>query len=315
LEAIDPVGLGMEVDDGVCYLVQLFVRQRETRNLHREQGSAPNQPGSRSSDAGHQIERRCKRVFLVFLHPGKEAVGQEVGPVTPALQRYASVPEALGEPLILGHDPVSLVLIHHLDHAPGQHLHGAAGHAPVGVESLEHHDLIHELLVVVGIVSGQKAPGVGLRVLSPIEQEHVRCLRDVLHDLGDGSVRLAIFVLLDIPGVFNDPGPVHHQPNAVVIGERPSLPEVGQGERVLPVGKGLDEEEGDLPPLQCGFQSRPAHVPGEDGRPFISDVGSLHLPRRQEPSHPAGVGGYRGALGDHRGDGQLDGTQNVVRRA
>ena len=173
----------------------------------------------------------------------QELVGLDVGAVAAALERHAAVAQALREALGLVHHPVHLGLVAHLAQAAGEDLHGAAGHAAVGVQALVDHDLVHELLVDVRIVGGEEAAGVALGVLGAVDLEDVAVLTICLTISAIETVGAARLVLLDVPGVLDDPRAVEDQPLAVAGGELLDRAQVGEAERVLAVGEGLDADE------------------------------------------------------------------------
>ncbi len=144
------------------------------------------------------------------------------------------------------HDPLHLVLVGHLGQAARQDLHGAPGHAAVGVQPLVDHDVVEEALVVGRVVGGQEAPGVGLGVLAAVQQDHVGGLGDLLDQLGDGAVGLAGLVALHVPGVLDHARDVQHQPQPVPVGQRAHRAQIGQTEGVLAVGEALHAHDGGL---------------------------------------------------------------------
>ena len=121
-----------------------------------------------------------------------------------------------------------------------------------------------------------------------------------------------MFVLLDVPGVLDDPGAVQDQALAVSVGQGPDGAEVLQAERVLAIGEGLQAHDGDLAALQELLEPSQVDVAGEELGLVVADVGDLHVARGQDVDAGAGVGGQLRTSGHHGGRDQLDAPQDVV---
>ncbi len=243
------------------------------------------------ANPGHLVEGGREGVLLEALEMREELVGQDVGAVAAPLHRHCGFAQAVVEVLGLLHDPLHLFLQAHLLEAAGEDLHGPSRHAAVGVEALVDHHFVHEVLMVFGVVRGQKAAGGALGVLGAVDLEDVGGLGDLLDQGSDAASRHPLFVSLDVPGVLDDPGAVEHQALAVTVGQRPDGAEVLQAEGVLSVAEGLQAHDGDLASLQDLLEPFEVHVAGEDLGLVVPDIGDLHVARGQDVDAGTGIGG------------------------
>ncbi len=312
LQAVHLLALPVQADDGIGHLIELIVGHGQTRNLDRDQIVAPDESDRRRPHPRGQIESGRERILSVLLDVGQKLAGLYIGAVTTPLQRQAGVTQTLGEAFVLLHHPVDFRLFAHLEEPAGQELHRAAGHAPISVKAFVDDDLVHELLMVVGVVGRQYATGVALRVLGSIHLEDVTGLDDLPDDVRDGPIGLSRFVLLDVPGVLDHSRPVADQPLPVSIGQRPNSSEVGKAERMLPIGEGLKADQRDAPACEGSLKFLEVHVAGEYGFLPVAQIRILDAHRSQQVELRTCVAGQNGAFRHHRRDDELHRPQVVV---
>jgi len=108
------------------------------------------------------------------------------------------------EVLDLAHARVGMIVVgDHLADAPGQRLHVAAAHAAVGVQAFELHHHRPRLACQLLIAQRQEAADVDEVVLLGRDRGPVAERADLAQDLGHRPALVAVFALLDEPGVLD----------------------------------------------------------------------------------------------------------------
>ena len=205
LHGLDPVTLLVEIDDCVGHLVELLVGHGQPWDLHRHEIVTANAAMSDRPYPRGLIQGRGEGVLRVVLDAWQKPAGFDICAVAAPLQGHAALSQPQGEALGLLHDPMDLGLVAHFGKTPCQHFHGATRHAAVGVQAFIDHHLVHQLLVVVGVVGSEDAAVVALGVLGAVNLEDAAGLGDLHDDIGNRAVRAAGLVLLDVPGVLDHP--------------------------------------------------------------------------------------------------------------